>query len=467
MKRYLLLVVSAVLLLSTEAFPQHSGPVSQSACLGDTIAFAVEHSFDYEVFSWEESTDNVNFSPVTPSGGYSGIEEDVLMAYTAVLNPSVSGIWRYYRCRMYSNLYGWNYSDTAYLEINIPPLVNFAWDNPCQGQTVHFESMVESEASLFKYLWSFENDPEAISVYPDPSYFYTDAGTYNVSLTVTDANGCETKVTRMVEIFSVPSFQISGKEVVCSNELDVTYSTDLEGEDIYYEWDISGFGTIEENNLREISIDWNAVDVPTQTKITLTVTIDPSGCSTQVSNDVLITTYVAPPEGTVFRKPYESTLLLYKGPEVNSYKWGYTEAGTDYYIAAEDGGERFYCDFKTLNQSNDYWVETSYDSRINCVTRSFFDFGTNKFGQDDMSGAYTIYPVPASGQLTVRFDESAKPKSIGIFNMMMQKVYENNSLGAVQNELIIKLDNFKSGIYIIRISDDSGLNNFRVFTIEK
>lgn len=467
MKRYILLVVSAVILLSPEAFPQHSGPVSQSACLGDTAAFVVEHSFDFETFAWEESQDNVNFSPIPASEGYNGIMEDVLLAYTGVLNPSVSGIWRYYRCRMYSNLYGWSYSDTAFLEINIPPVVDFTWTNPCQGQTVRFESEVESAATPFKYLWKFEDNPSAISVYPEPSYFYAEAGVYNVTLTVTDASGCETTVSKPVEIFTIPSFQISGKEVVCSNELDVTYAVDLEGDNIHYEWDISGFGTIEDNTLREISIDWNAVDLPTQTKIILTVTIDPSGCSTQVSNEVLITTYVAPPEGTVFRKPYESTLLIYKGPEVNSYKWGYTDnTGTEHYMPAEDG-ERFYCDFKALDGTFRYWVETSYDSRINCVTRSYFDFASNKLNMADMAGDFTIYPVPASGQLTVRFDKSASPSGISIYNLMMQKVYENTSPVDAENEFTISLENLKPGIYIIRISDDSDMTNFRAFTIEK
>jgi PKD repeat protein len=467
MKRYLLLVISAVLLLSQEAFTQHSGPVSQSACLGETAEFAVEHSFDYVTFSWEESIDNISFSPVA-GDGYSGISSNVLLANTGALNPPSSGFWRHYRCRMYSNLYGWTYSDTASLEINFPPAVDFVWTNPCQGQTVHFIPTVTSGQPPYKYLWDFNDAQGGISVYPDPFYFYTEEGIYNVTLVVTDANGCTQTVVKQVEIFSIPALTITGKDVVCSNELGVVYSVDLDGENVHYSWDVSGFGTIGDNTLREISIDWNAVNSPTQTKILLTVTIDPSGCSTQVSDEVLITTYVAPPEGTVFRKPYESTLLIYKGPEVNSYKWGYTNtAGVDFYIPADKGGERFYCDFMTLDPANDYWVETSYDSRINCVTRSYFDFATNKIDQAGMNEYFSIYPVPAQNQLTVRFNESASPTGIAIYNLMMQKVYEASAVDASQDEYKISLEGFKSGIYLIRIADDSNMDNYRVFTIEK
>lgn len=467
MKRYLLLLTGAALLISHEAFPQHSGPVSQSVCLGATAEFTVEHSFDYVTFGWEESTDNINFSPV-PANGYSGNQTAVLQAYSGILNPSVSGFWRHYRCRMFSDIYGWTYSDTASLEINLPPQVDFSWTNPCQEQTVHFVPTVTAGQAPFKYLWDFDDASGGISVYPDPFYFYTEEGTYNVTLTVTDANGCIQAVTKAVEIFSIPELTITGKEVVCSNELGVRYSVDLAGENVHYSWDVSGFGTIEDNTLQEISIDWNAVGAPTQTKIILTVTIDPSGCSTQVSNEVLITTYVAPPEGIVFRKPYESTVMIYKGPGVNSYKWGYTDnTGTDHYITAENGGERFYCDFMSLNTAYDYWVETSYDSRINCVTRSHYVFGSDKSGEAGMDGAFTLYPVPASDKLTVRFDENTHPSGISIYNLMMQKVYESSSPEARQNEFAISLESFKSGIYIIQVTDDAGMNNFSVFTIEK
>lgn len=459
---------SSLLLLSNEAFTQLSGPVNQMVCLNDTAVFILEHSFDYETFTWEESNDNVNFTPISASAGYSGIDSDMLFAYTGALNPSASGIWRYYRCHVFSSIYGWTYSETAYLEINIPPVIDFTWTNPCQEQTIQFDSEVVSTAAPFKYHWTFDAGPSAVSVYADPTFTYASAGTYNVTLTVTDVKGCKTSLTKVVDIFSIPIFNITGKEVVCSNELGVKYSTDIEGENVQYNWNISGFGTIEDNSLREISIDWNAVTVPTQTKIILTVTIDPPGCSKEISNEILITTYVAPPEGTVFRKPEGSTLLIYYGPEVNSYRWGYTDnTGNDYYIDAEKGGERFYCDFMTLDPVNTYWVETSYDSRINCVTRSYFDFGSGKIGKTVMDDEFTIYPVPASGQLTVRFNEDINPAGISIYNLMMQKVYENTNPEATSGEITISAENLKSGIYIIRVSNVSSLSNYRVFTIEK
>jgi hypothetical protein len=466
MKRYLLFLIGAALLVSFKAYPQHSGPVSQSACLGETVEFAVEHSFDYVTFSWEQSTDNINFIQVVEEG-YSGDNTDVLLAYTGTLDPGTSGFYSYYRCHMLSNLYGWTYSDTASLEINYPPVIDFTWENPCQDQTTHFVPVVTGGQPPYKYFWEFNDNDSGISVYPDPFYLFSEENTYNVNLTVNDNNGCMQTITKAVQIFSIPAFNITGKEVVCSNQLGVKYAVDLAGDNVHYSWDVAGFGTIEDNTLQEVSIDWNAVSTPKLTKLILTITIDPSGCSTQVSYDVLITTYVAPPEGTVFRKPNNSTLFIYRGPEVNSYKWASTDGSGDHYIPVSEGGERFYCDFMVLDPADDYWVETSYDSRINCVTRSHYDWNSGKMGDANIAGAFTVYPVPANGQLNLRFDKSTNPSEITIYNMMMQKVYKDSSPVAAKNEYAISLENFISGIYIIQVTDDSGMSNFRVFTIEK
>jgi hypothetical protein len=138
----------------------------------------------------------------------------------------------------------------------------------------------------------------------------------------------------------------------------------------------------------------------------------------------------------------------------------------DHYMPKETG-ERFYCDFQGLDGTWDYWVETSFDSRINCVTRSHFNWGSVKLDIAENKAAFTIYPVPASNQVNVRFDHELNPAKIAIFNLMSQKVYEEINLAGSQELFTLELDHFISGIYIIQVTDDTGLNNFGVFTIEK
>ena len=60
MKKYILLVFSLILLLTTNSYSQFTGPEDQWVCRGDTAVFTVQHSFDYVNFIWEESTDNIS-----------------------------------------------------------------------------------------------------------------------------------------------------------------------------------------------------------------------------------------------------------------------------------------------------------------------------------------------------------------------------------------------------------------------
>ena len=477
MKRYILLLISAVFLYSPSVFSQHSGPENQSTCLGDTALFIVEHSFDFVSFTWEESTDGINnFKTITDVNAYGGIHNDTLLVYTAALTPPSSGIWRYYRCKMFSTFYDTIYSNIAYLNINFPPeYIDFTWTNPCEAQSVHFQSEVSPEATPASYLWTFGDAAGGTSVYPDPSYIFNNSidTTYKVTLFVEDINGCSRSVIKDVEVFKIPSINIEGKEVVCSNENSVKYNAIL-GENsfdsISYEWEIGGIGPIG-TNAPEISIDWFAVDVPTQNDIFLTVTFYTSNslfCSTKVSKQVLITTYKAPPEGEVFRKPVNSSVLIYKGPEVNSFKWGYTDPDGDHYFQDHNGGIRLYCDFGTLDlANNDYWVETSYDSRINCITRSYFNKAKNQQWWTDPTETFKIYPVPASNYLTIKSDNHVKASEIVIYNVTMQEVLVLKNPTLSQDAYTISLEGIISGVYIIQITDETGMNQFRVFNIEK
>lgn len=477
MKRYLLLLINAVFLFSPDVFSQHSGPDNQNTCLGDTAIFIVEHSFDFVSFTWEESNDGIsNFKTITDTEGYGGIQSDTLYVFTGALNPSVSGIWRYYRCKMFSTYYDTVYSETAFLNINFPPAsVDFTWTNPCESQSVHFQSEVSAEATPAAYLWTFGDAAGGTSVYPDPSYIfsYNKDTTFNVTLFVQDINGCTKSVSKEVEVYKIPDINIEGKEVVCSNENAVKYTAVL-GENsfdsISYEWEISGIGPVGTNE-PEIFIDWYAVDSPTQNDIFLTVTFYTSNalfCSTKVSKIVLITTYKAPPQGEVFRKPVNSSVLIYKGPEVKSYRWGFTDSEGDQYFQDHNGGVRLYCDFGTLDLENkDYWVETSYDSRINCITRSYFDKVKNEQLWNDITGTFQIYPVPATNHLTIKSDNYNSASDVVIYNFMMQEVLVVKQQILSPDGCTISLEGIKSGVYIIQITDESGINQFRVFNIEK
>ena len=62
--------------------------------------------------------------------------------------------------------------------------------------------------TIMSYFWDF-GDPASgtsdTSSMPNPWHIFTDFGTYNVSLTVTDTAGCSNTVSLPVEVFEIPT----------------------------------------------------------------------------------------------------------------------------------------------------------------------------------------------------------------------------------------------------------------------
>ena len=83
----------------------------------------------------------------------------------------------------------WEYA----MHSNYPPVAAFGSDKiyVCPGQSVQFNDL--SDGDNLTYSWSFPGGTPATSVVQNPVISYATAGTYNVTLTVTNANGSNVK----------------------------------------------------------------------------------------------------------------------------------------------------------------------------------------------------------------------------------------------------------------------------------
>lgn len=106
-------------------------------------------------------------------------------------------------------------TDTVDLFVYELPPNNFVADHThdCPPAVFHFNETNEDEG--YDYLWSFGDDGYAFI--KNPAHTYTDPGTYNVKLTVTDENGCERTrtIADMITIHHNPvaDFSVSPTEV--------------------------------------------------------------------------------------------------------------------------------------------------------------------------------------------------------------------------------------------------------------
>ena len=101
---------------------------------------------------------------------------------------------------------------TASVMVNPLPTVDFAFSDVCEGTPAAFANTSTSGT----YAWDFGDFSS--STLTNPSHTYTTFGTYDVTLTVTDANFCINSATQQIEVFDLPDFTLDATDVLCFGE---------------------------------------------------------------------------------------------------------------------------------------------------------------------------------------------------------------------------------------------------------
>jgi uncharacterized repeat protein (TIGR01451 family) len=91
---------------------------------------------------------------------------------------------------------------------NRPPVASFTYSpsSPVAGQPVSFDGTgsYDPDGQIVSYSWDFNSDGRADASGPTASYTFSAAGSYNVTLTVTDNGGLSGTATKTVQVQSVP-----------------------------------------------------------------------------------------------------------------------------------------------------------------------------------------------------------------------------------------------------------------------
>lgn len=101
---------------------------------------------------------------------------------------------------------------TVQVTVNPLPTVAFSFSDVCEGTPVTFSNTSTSGTNN----WDFGD--ASSSTLTSPTHTYTAFGTYNVTLTVTDANFCINSATQQIEIFNLPDFTLDATDVLCYGE---------------------------------------------------------------------------------------------------------------------------------------------------------------------------------------------------------------------------------------------------------
>ena len=189
-------------------------------------------------------------------------------------------------------------SETKVVNLSPDPIANFSFPltGNCLGQAVQFTdlSQVNGGGIIVAFNWNF-GDGTLPSNLQNPVHIYPAPGAYSVALSVTNENGCQSSVSKVITINPPPVPVLSGPPAACQGSSGNVYSTQtgMTG----YLWTVSPGGTITGgggpgNN--SVTIAWNIAGAQS---VGVNYTA-PTGC-TAVSPAVYNVSVTPPPTASI------------------------------------------------------------------------------------------------------------------------------------------------------------------------
>ncbi|MDA3944045.1 MAG: PKD domain-containing protein [Bacteroidetes bacterium] len=224
---------------------------------------------------------------------------------------------------------------TENISVNELPTANFNNTAPgCPDESIYFTDLsISPNGGISNWLWDF-GDGNTVSIDapndPDVSHIYTNAGTYNVTLTVTDVTGCEDSFTRQVVTENGPLANFTFEQT-CFGEpvLFTDLSSPNGGSDLFsWAWDfgdpLSGV-----NNSSTLQNPSHLFTAPGLYTVSLTVT-NTQGCTNTFEADVTVTETVDIDFATDAAAfcPNEPIDFTPTGTDIVSYFWEFGDGGT-------------------------------------------------------------------------------------------------------------------------------------------
>ncbi|MFY0608687.1 MAG: PKD domain-containing protein, partial [Cyclobacteriaceae bacterium] len=196
--------------------------------------------------------------------------------------------------------------------------VDFAWDNLCFGEEIVFENLSLDDAG-YSYSWDFGDDG-GTSTDRDPTYAYSTAGSYTVTLVV-DNGTCAIPFSRGVVVNGDPLVSADIDEGIQNVPIGfMGIDQTLQGDSIVsWTWDFGGQG---------MSADRDATFIfDTEGSYTIELTIETAqGCTDNYSEVIAVEApQTAYPFFTAYSPICKGERVVFENTAVNasSYVWGF------------------------------------------------------------------------------------------------------------------------------------------------
>ncbi len=277
---------------------------NNSPCLGNSSNFT-DNSTGPGINSW-----NWNFGDTPPAT--SSVQNPV-HTYTTAGTFNVSLI--------VTNTDGCSDTITQPVTIDTVPVAAFTATSPCLGNPTNFTNN-STGAGINSWSWNFGNTPPATSALQNPVYTYTVAGTYNVTLIVSNAGGCSDTIAQPITVDPVPIPAFTATSV-CQGST-TTFTNTSQAANAAYLWDFNDSNTSTAQN--PVHVYTNSGTFHVQLLLTT-----PGGCKDSITVPVTVNPNAVPSfstspvcEGmtTSFNNQTPSS------PAIASWAWDFNNDGT-------------------------------------------------------------------------------------------------------------------------------------------
>ncbi len=197
------------------------------------------------------------------------------------------------------------------------PVANFNYTNACEGQNVAFTNTSSiSDLTALTYSWNFNGSIGPTSTLTNPSYPYTNDGTYLVTLTTTSINGCVATFATNVTVDENPVVSYNATSAyACENTLS-SFGGNSSVAGATWNWNFGDGNSDSGQNVTHIFTN----DGSYNTVLTVTTA---QGCVGTASNTVII--YPGPTVGFAALDGCQNTAIVFNNTTTNavSYTWNF------------------------------------------------------------------------------------------------------------------------------------------------
>ena len=237
------------------------------ACLGEASIFNYSAQGTSQVLSFDWDFGDGSFS----------VDENPTHIYTLPGTYNVT--------LTITNSFGCINSITKPAIVNNLPMAYFMGTNTCIGDTTFFSDFsFSTNANINTWVWDFGDGTGSFS--QNPFHIYQQYGIYDVTLTVTNSNGCSHSTTNSISVFAEPTAIFIADTVCLGNATQFTdmssaVSSGGTGNITTWFWDFGDGG------ISNIANPIHTFTTAGTHFVSLTVT-NSNGCSASISLDVLV-----------------------------------------------------------------------------------------------------------------------------------------------------------------------------------